>query len=412
MAYLVMRRGPEPGRVYPFQEFNKTEIRLGRGNQNDIVIQDNDVSRDHILFQQAGEFYRLRDLKSSNGTFINGKRVDGRHWLLRARCTIELGESITLEYYPGEPDTQTRIPKRPMRALLVVEVAGEPEPTTHPLRDKNVKIGRSNTCDVTIVAPEVSRQHLELEPTPRGYLLRDLGSTNGTLLNEAPITEEELVNIGDIIRIGDQITIILTNEIPKSTGRKVTDSLVDTQELRNLGNVDKLRSTTEYDEPVAIVDDTQHTFPYRLGNQTDVDEAVLRESVLIAYDRDDWGQVVGLLVNRLMEADVPIWVEQYLPEGSNLWLTASHQARQSCWMLLIVVTPETLKRDVVRSHLSHFRNREKPVIALVYEPLERIPPSLKEVAETIHYNPALPDDTFRQVINAILRLQKNRHRHD
>ncbi|TVR21259.1 MAG: FHA domain-containing protein [Anaerolineaceae bacterium] len=409
MAYLVMRRGPEPGRVYPFDEFHKTEIRLGRGNQNDIIIQDNDVSRDHVAFQRANDGYKLRDLKSSNGTFINGKRVDGGGmWLLRSRCTIELGEAITLEYYPGELDEQARLAGRRARVHLVVTVAGEPEPTTYVLGGNKMSVGRSNMCDVTIIAPEVSRQHLELEPHPKGYILRDLNSTNGTLLNDVPVTEEHMIKMGDIIRIGDQITMQLTDRPHRFSGRSTTDLLIDTRELQAVDDPSKRHSTDEREVPLAVIDEAQMTFAYPVTSVTDMDEDVLRDSVLIAYDRTNWRSLVAPLVDKLMGAEINTWTEQHLSEGSHPWLTSNHQARQSCWMLLIVVTPETLKRDVVRSHLGHFRNREKPIIALIYEPLERTPPNLKNVP-CIHYNPALPDDTFRHVINEIRKVQKLLH---
>ncbi len=49
---------------------------IGRGKDNDIVIKDHCISRNHAILQstETGDFY-LIDLGSRNGTFVNGRRV-------------------------------------------------------------------------------------------------------------------------------------------------------------------------------------------------------------------------------------------------------------------------------------------------------------------------------------------------
>ncbi|MFG0253697.1 MAG: diguanylate cyclase, partial [Rhodopirellula sp. JB053] len=60
-------------------------------------------------------------------------------------------------------------------------------------------------CDLILDDASVSRRHVELVPTGNGYALRDLGSTNGTLLNGTPIDGEQLLRSNDIISIGSFI---------------------------------------------------------------------------------------------------------------------------------------------------------------------------------------------------------------
>lgn len=65
-----------------------------------------------------------------------------------------------------------------------------------------VRIGRAPDCDLILDRPEVSRHHAELlRIDPTGYELRDLGSTNGTQVNGAPI-QTAMVGHGDEIRLG------------------------------------------------------------------------------------------------------------------------------------------------------------------------------------------------------------------
>jgi pSer/pThr/pTyr-binding forkhead associated (FHA) protein len=65
-------------------------------------------------------------------------------------------------------------------------------------------IGRLPDCDVVVDDAGASRQHAELRRTDDGFVLTDLGSTNGTLVNGSPI-REHLLEDGDRITIGESI---------------------------------------------------------------------------------------------------------------------------------------------------------------------------------------------------------------
>ena len=51
---------------------------VGRSPENDIQIQDNYVSRKHLELYKKGGKYFIRDLNSSNGTFVNGKKIGSK----------------------------------------------------------------------------------------------------------------------------------------------------------------------------------------------------------------------------------------------------------------------------------------------------------------------------------------------
>ncbi len=75
-------------------------------------------------------------------------------------------------------------------------------------------IGRAETAQLCL--PEdrfFSRHHCILEIAPPQCFLRDLGSTNGTLLNEQPVQKRILLTSGDKIKIGEtDITFRLLND--------------------------------------------------------------------------------------------------------------------------------------------------------------------------------------------------------
>lgn len=64
-------------------------------------------------------------------------------------------------------------------------------------------IGRDAGCEVPIPSDRVSRRHCQLEPGPGGYVLEDLGSSNGTLVNQERVQGKRLLRGGEYIQTGD-----------------------------------------------------------------------------------------------------------------------------------------------------------------------------------------------------------------
>ena len=90
-------------------------------------------------------------------------------------------------------------------------VSGRPQPKLvslsggqHTLTERPQTIGRTAECDIMVADPNVSRRHAEIWVTPDGVALRDLGSTNGTIVNGRRI-ESVLVSPHDEIALGSQV---------------------------------------------------------------------------------------------------------------------------------------------------------------------------------------------------------------
>lgn len=69
----------------------KALIQIGRDPSNDVVIASPNVSRFHAQVERVGQRYRVEDLRSSNGTFVNGERIEGSVWL-KPDDTIRIGQ--------------------------------------------------------------------------------------------------------------------------------------------------------------------------------------------------------------------------------------------------------------------------------------------------------------------------------
>jgi hypothetical protein len=70
------------------------------------------------------------------------------------------------------------------------------------LASEPVTIGRLASCDITIADPNASRRHAEVRSLGRGFVVVDLGSTNGTLVNGLVIDGDRPLHDGDVISVG------------------------------------------------------------------------------------------------------------------------------------------------------------------------------------------------------------------
>jgi hypothetical protein len=73
-----------------------------------------------------------------------------------------------------------------------------------PLADAVILMGRLPDCTIVLADPNVSRHHAEVRPTATGYQLVDLGSTNGTKVNRAKVSQHLLTD-GDQIMLGNTL---------------------------------------------------------------------------------------------------------------------------------------------------------------------------------------------------------------
>ncbi|MBW2734555.1 MAG: diguanylate cyclase [Deltaproteobacteria bacterium] len=91
----------------------------------------------------------------------------------------------------------------------MVVIYGQDLGKKYNLEAASVIIGRSSKSDIQIDQESVSRNHCKLINTGKSIILRDLGSTNGTYVNDEPI-DEYVARDGDLIKIGRTIFKFLT----------------------------------------------------------------------------------------------------------------------------------------------------------------------------------------------------------
>jgi two-component system cell cycle response regulator len=111
----------------------------------------------------------------------------------------------------------SKITDRPIvRDSCLVVIYGEDLGKKHALDKASILIGRSSKSDIQIDQESISRNHAKIVDTGKAHIIRDLGSTNGTYVNDGPIAEHMLRD-GDLIKIGHTIFKFLSgNNIENS----------------------------------------------------------------------------------------------------------------------------------------------------------------------------------------------------
>ncbi len=75
------------------------------------------------------------------------------------------------------------------------------------LEGTEIILGRDPSCTICINDAQVSRRHARLTLSGSGYILQDLGSTNGTFVNGQRVTGEHPLSVGELIALGENVVL-------------------------------------------------------------------------------------------------------------------------------------------------------------------------------------------------------------
>ncbi len=397
MLCLVMRRGPTPGAVY---DLESDEITIGRGSKNNIVIRDNEVSREHCRLVRLSSNYEVHDLNSSNGTFVNGQRVV-TPWLLQPGVLIELGDTITLEYGPPAVDnTQPASEEMVVAAedghYSLTLLKGPGAGSSYPLEGEAITVGRDISNDIVIQDPEVSRHHLRLFAARGGYHAEDLNSTNGTFINSETLKQARCLEPNDVITLGTAV------QLRYGFGDALAEADEDETPVVHPVDVDYSK-----DDTLNNIFDLEPNRRAAAARSTGLEPGALREHLMIVYAREDWESVVAPLLDRLQDTRLTAWVDQYLALGGDDWRMAVEQALTECWLMILVVSPEALSSAYVQLMYRYFLKEGKPIIPLIQDAVQPLPGDLNRLRALV-YDPENNPRSFHKLIFEIMQLHQQR----
>ena len=125
------------------------------------------------------------------------------------RSRLQFGDGECMEQIV---DTWVTMPRRLVSStnreacLVHIYPTGLAMGARYKLSDKPLTIGRGEESDIRVQEHTVSRRHARIEPGEDGYVVCDLGSTNGTSINDRPLADKVVpLHDGDYLRIGNCI---------------------------------------------------------------------------------------------------------------------------------------------------------------------------------------------------------------
>ena len=131
-ARLVLRYGKTN---LPEYRLTDRPMTLGREAINDIILSDPEISRRHARIFRQDEVYLLEDLGSTNGTFINGRRIHAPT-ILKDDDVMEFGESIRLQFLLIADEAVEEAPATMVMEEELPPVAAARRGPTKPLPDQ------------------------------------------------------------------------------------------------------------------------------------------------------------------------------------------------------------------------------------------------------------------------------------
>lgn len=194
-------------------ELAKRLLREMEGSKT-VGVREVWVANRYAIHLSAEDAERLAGMegalsKELEQVVVEGARERGWGLVARPEVTFETDDALRVGDFRVVPEhseatgpPSEELPADGGPALVVMEhgtVLGR-----YALRGDRLVIGRHEGSDIRLEDPGASRRHAEVRRRGDGFVLADLGSTNGTLVNDVPVGEHELSE-------GDRITIGNTN---------------------------------------------------------------------------------------------------------------------------------------------------------------------------------------------------------
>jgi len=235
---------------------NGQTVRIGRTEAADVVVPDDpQMSGVHFAVECRSDKCRIRDLGSTNGTFVNGVKFeesilkDGdeiRAGQTTFRCVIEddspAAETTDGAATPRLEEEAIHLLDTPRKAVEVEQAAETPSPDQTPGATRleqvvltihegpyqgrklwlgpgeTLSVGRTDESDLVIPRDgELSGRHFVLESDAKCCRIRDLKSRNGVFLNGARISQAILCDRDEIRAGGTTFVVQMRGGIPAAT---------------------------------------------------------------------------------------------------------------------------------------------------------------------------------------------------
>jgi len=259
-AFLVHRTDPSLHLKLPETSLSQTTpLTIGRQAGAHLLIDEPSVSRRHAVINYINRQYMVQDLSSTNGTFVNNEQIElAQPCIVQPNDILRFGNIATFKFlfrppnlanltnatsnrssvlqtddtiahlkqavhgqpvlnFDGtlsSPGIEQPVPAsvvaafKEVPALIIMPPSSDgsdsPLPWVYLLKpNKLIAIGRERGNTIELSDPVVSRRHAELFLASKGCYIRDLGSSNGVIVNQIRIENPQRLSHGDRIKLGD-----------------------------------------------------------------------------------------------------------------------------------------------------------------------------------------------------------------
>ncbi|MDR1629433.1 MAG: FHA domain-containing protein [Oscillospiraceae bacterium] len=197
------------------------ESAIGRAKTCDVVLNYAAVSRFHAVLARRNKGWIIFDTHSKTGIQVNGKHVNKQAYVYDGDI-VTVGNVVMCFRSPlfkrGKKPESAEEPRRAQESGRIAaetprEYAGDGGRILSALQNvadgsiillfsDQYTIGRAGSCDIVLPVMTVSRQHARLLHGERGWVMEDLGSRSGTVLNNRRLSANQRLYDGDLIAIG------------------------------------------------------------------------------------------------------------------------------------------------------------------------------------------------------------------
>jgi len=221
------------GEHAPVELAEGTQI-VGSSSDSQVVLTAPGVALQHCELKTRGDQTTVAPSSDGAPTVLNGRQIDAETALkpgdlllfARVGCRVVASALAQPADAPGEAtapgdNERTRI-RMALPKFLLRGVSGPTFGKTHPVVG-TITLGRSRDCDICIASDEISRHHARLKVVPDGVVVEDLGSANGTFVNNQAVHETTRLKPGDELRL-DTVRFLLMSPGMETHAAPSTDA--------------------------------------------------------------------------------------------------------------------------------------------------------------------------------------------
>ncbi|MDH3393505.1 MAG: FHA domain-containing protein [Desulfobulbaceae bacterium] len=215
----------------PIKTFSIEEggrVTIGRGSEADVVIDNTAISRVHAALELQNGVYFISDLKSLNGTMVNGERITemvpisktdtidvgkfrlipaaletGQHVSSSTVTSMDLDdETVFVTSKKAAPSSKQPPVGKDKEGPFIVVLQGDARPDRLSVKGKSsIKIGKDASCEVVIGGWFVAAAQCYIIKRDEKFYIVPQRSWASTRLNGLQIKDERPLHKGDIIEI-------------------------------------------------------------------------------------------------------------------------------------------------------------------------------------------------------------------